>query len=212
MEYGYNMIKIYTEKELDELVNIIKNDGVISVPTDTVFGVCAIVNSASAFEKLKKVKNRPDDKAFPIMCSDINQIKSIAVVDDVSEKIIKAFMPGPITIILKKKAEALTYINNQGNEKRIDVAIRMAPTKILYDLITTLGSPIFMTSANQSGEEVCQTLDEIEQSCPLLDGMLEGNVNYGQASTIVDCTKDEIKIVREGPITLEDITKVLNEN
>ena len=67
-----------------------------------------------------------------------------------------------------------------------------------------------MTSANQSGEPVCKNLDEIEKSCPTINGMLEGNVSFGQASTIVDCSTDSIKILREGPISSETIIETLN--
>lgn len=67
-----------------------------------------------------------------------------------------------------------------------------------------------MTSANQSGESVCTSLDEIEKSCPLLDGMMEGEVCFGEASTIIDCSRDEVKILRQGPVTMEQIQNVLN--
>ena len=87
----------------------------------------------------------------------------------------------------------------------------MATSNELKELIKSLGCPIFMTSANKSGEEVCKTLEEIEKNCPDLDGMLEGEVSFGQASTIVDCTLDEIKILREGPISKVEIIKALNK-
>lgn len=98
-----NMIQRFDENELDKLAELLKNDEVISVPTDTVYGVCARMNSEKAEQKLRDVKNRPATKAFPIMCKDEEQIKSIAYVNEKAEKIIRAFMPGPITIILKKK-------------------------------------------------------------------------------------------------------------
>ena len=85
----------------------------------------------------------------------------------------------------------------------------MATSEPLKELIQSLGSPVFMTSANQSGEEVCTNLDEIEKHCPLLDGMMEGNVSFGEASTIIDCTKEEIQILRQGPVTMEQIQEVL---
>jgi L-threonylcarbamoyladenylate synthase len=66
-----------------------------------------------------------------------------------------------------------------------------------------------MTSANQSGEAVCTSLDEIEVSCPTLDGMMEGSVSFGEASTIIDCTSEEVKILRQGPVTMEQIQKAL---
>ncbi len=79
-----------------------KNDGVISVPTDTVFGICGSIKSKKAQEKLKSIKERPASKPFPIMCADIDQIK-IAMIDNKSEKIIRELMPGPITIVVRKK-------------------------------------------------------------------------------------------------------------
>ena len=90
-------MKRYKENEIDELVRILKNDGVISVPTDTVYGVCACMNSEKAHDKLVTVKNRPKNKLFPIMCADEEQIKSIAVVDDRAEKLIKAFSSFPLS-------------------------------------------------------------------------------------------------------------------
>lgn len=198
-------MKRYKENEIDELVRILKNDGVISVPTDTVYGVCACMNSEKAHDKLVIVKNRPKNKLFPIMCADEEQIKSIAIVDDRAEKIIKAFMPGPITLILKKNYNLPDYINN-GNDT---IAVRMVTSKILEDLIRKVGSPLFMSSANQSGEKTCTSLDEIEKACPLLDGMLEGSVTFGKGSTILDCSSGDIKILRQGPILREQIDKVL---
>lgn len=200
-------MKRYTKNQIKELTNILKNDGVISVPTDTVFGICGSIKSKKAQEKLKSIKERPASKPFPIMCSDIEQIKSIATIDKKSEKIIKEFMPGPITIVVRKNSQLPEYINN-GKET---IAIRMATSNELKELIKSLGCPVFMTSANKSGEEVCKTLEDIERKCPDLDGMLEGKVSFGQASTIVDCTSNEIKILRKGPISEDEIIKALNK-
>ena len=200
-------MKRYTKNQIKELTKILKNDGVISVPTDTVFGICGSIKSKKAQEKLKSIKERPASKPFPIMCSDIEQIKSIATIDKKSEKIIKEFMPGPITIVLRKNSQLPEYINN-GKET---IAIRMATSNELKELIKILGCPVFMTSANKSGEEVCKNLEDIEKNCPDLDGMLEGNVSFGQASTIVDCTTNEIKILRKGPISEDEIIKALNK-
>ena len=79
----------------------------------------------------------------------------------------------------------------------------------LEELIRKINSPIFMSSANQSGEPTCTNLDEIEKACPLLDGMMEGSVSFGRASTIIDCTSEEIKILRSGPISMEQIKEVI---
>ena len=202
------MIKRYKENEINELANLLKNNGIISVPTDTVFGICARINSKIAYDKLVKVKKRPKNKPFPIMCANIEQIDQIAIVNESAKKIIKAFMPGPITIVLKKNSNLPNYVTN-GKDT---IAIRMATSKVIENLIMKTESPIFMTSANQSGKLECTSLDEIEKVCPLLDGMMEGKVFYSKASTIVDCTCEEIKILRLGPISLEEIKKVIEKN
>lgn len=205
-------MKRYKENEIDELANILKNDGVISVPTDTVYGLCARANSLKAYEKLVAIKNRPSNKSFPVMCLNEKQIKNIAIVNENAEKLIHAFMPGPITLVLKKRPEAFSYINNAGLRTSNELAVRMAPLKVLEDLIQKTGSPIFLTSANISGESTCNSLDEIEKVFPNLDGILEGDVLLGESSTIIYCISDEIKIQRQGPISIEEIMKVLKNS
>ena len=204
-------MKRYKQREIEEVANVLKNDGVISVPTDTVYGICARINSSKAYLKLVSVKNRPSTKSFPVMCSDIEQIKSIAIVNENALKLIKAFMPGPITLVLNKRSDVLSYINNAGARETDELAIRMAPTPFLKELIKEVGSPLFLSSANKSGMDVCRSLDEIEEECPTLDGMVIGDVSFGEASTIVDLTHDDIKIQRQGPISEEKIIDVLKK-
>lgn len=198
-------MKKYEQNKIDELADILKQDGIISVPTDTVYGICARINSIKAYNNLINIKNRPITKLIPVMCANEEQIKSIAMVDKNSEKLIHSFMPGPITFILKKKQEVPAYVNNADTT----IAVRMAPSKVLEELIYKVESPIFMTSANKSGKVTCTSLEEIEKTFPNLDGILEGSVSFGKASTIVDCTSDKIKILRKGPISLEQIMEVL---
>lgn len=200
------MIKRFNENKIDKLVSILKNDGVISVPTDTVYGICARISTQKAHDKLVAVKNRPEEKAFPVMCANIEQIKSIAIVNKTAEKIITAFMPGPITIVLKKNKELQDYVTN-GKDT---IAVRMATSNVLKEIIEKVKSPLFMTSANISGKPTCNNLDEIENACPLLDGMLEGKIIFSKGSTIIDCTLNEVKILRSGPISYEEILKVIN--
>ena len=199
----------YSQNEIDELAEILNNDGVISIPTDTVYGVCARINSQKAFDNLVNAKHRPANKSFPVLCLDEEQIESIAIVNEKAQKLIRAFLPGPMTIVLKKKKEAFEYINNAGERTSDELAIRILPLEFIKELIKKVGSPLFLSSANLSGQEVCKTLDEIEEVFPNIDGIVEGDVSFGQASTIVDCTSDEIVIQREGPISKERIMEVL---
>lgn len=200
------MVKRYSKNEIDKLAEILRNDGIISVPTDTVYGICARINSKKAYNKLINIKKRPITKPFSIMCADEEQIRSIAIVDKRAEKLIRNFMPGPITLVLNKKTEVPEYVTNGFQT----VAVRMATSEAIKSLIQKTESPIFMSSANQSGEPTCTNLDEIEKACPNLDGMMEGEALLGEGSTILDCTLKDIKILRVGPIKIEEIKKVLN--
>ncbi len=193
-------MKRYSQKELPELAEILRHDGVIAVPTDTVYGLCSQIRTQKAQENLRRVKNRPAEKAFPIMCQNKAQMKEVAEMNEIAEAVIDAFMPGPLTVILNKKEDLPDYIN--GGMKT--VALRMAVSPVLEELIRLTGCPLFMTSANQSGEKTAGTIEEIEKACPLLDGILEGDTKYAQASTIVDCT-GEIRILRDGPVKIDGI-------
>ena len=157
-------MKKYRSDEIDKLILILNNDGVISVPTDTVYGLCCKVNSEISYERLVNLKNRPSNKSFPIMCSNINQIRNIASVGDREEKLINNFMPGAVTLVLKKHVN----VNNAGFRDTDEVAIRMAPSDVLYKIINEVG-PVFMTSANKSGEDVCKNIEQIEKVFPDLD-------------------------------------------
>lgn len=201
-------MKRFSEDDIEEIVDILKNNGVISVPTDTVYGVCARIDSKKAHDNLILVKNRPETKPFPVMCANEEQIKDIAIVNEKAEKIIKAFMPGPITIVLNKKETVPDYITN-GKKT---IAIRMATSKTLEKIILALGAPIFMSSANQSGEKTSESLEEIEKNCPKINGILEGKIKLGVGSTIIDCTSEKIKVLREGPIKLEEINNIINHS
>jgi L-threonylcarbamoyladenylate synthase len=193
-------MKRYSQKELPELAEILRHDGVIAVPTDTVYGLCSQIRTQKAQENLRRIKNRPAEKAFPIMCQNKAQMKEVAEMNEIAEAVIDAFMPGPLTVILNKKEDLPDYIN--GGMKT--VALRMAVSPVLEELIRLTGCPLFMTSANQSGEKTAGTIEEIEEACPLLDGILEGDTKYAQASTIIDCT-GEIRILRDGPVKIDDI-------
>lgn len=201
-------MKRFSEDDIDEIVDILKNNGVISVPTDTVYGVCARIDSKKAHDNLILVKNRPETKPFPVMCANEEQIKGIAIVNEKAEKIIKSFMPGPITIVLNKKETVPDYITN-GKKT---IAIRMATSKTLEKIILSLGTPIFMSSANQSGEKTSESLEEIEKNCPKINGILEGKIKLGVGSTIIDCTSEKIKVLREGPIKLKEINNIINHS
>ena len=190
----------FRNSDLTEMVRVLLNHGCIAVPTDTVFGLCAAVNDESR-EKLYEIKDRPKTKAFPVMCADIGQLREIAETDVRAETLIGALMPGPLTVVLRKHPEC-TCIHGET------VAVRMADG-VLKELLDALGGPIYLTSANHSGMPECRTPEEIERQCPGIDGILEGTPGYGKASTILDLTQKEIRILREGPVGMEEISRTV---
>ncbi|MDO4414251.1 MAG: L-threonylcarbamoyladenylate synthase [Erysipelotrichaceae bacterium] len=203
-----NRIRRFDPYDTEEMAEILRNEGVISVVTDTVHGVCARMDSLKAQEKLRDIKHRPKDKAFPIMCADLAQIESVAIVSENGRKVINAFMPGPVTVILEKKAEIPDFVN--GGMKTL--AVRMATSDALEKLIRAVGCPLLMTSANISGQKTCETADEIELACPQLDGIMNGIPKFHEASTIIDCTHESVKILRPGPVSEEMLWQILDEN
>ena len=196
------MIKRTTN--LADLAQILRQDGVIAVPTDTVYGLCARINSEVAHRHLINVKKRLSSKPFPIMCSDEIQIARIAELDQRAKRLVRRFMPGPITLVLPARPDLPSYVNNG----KTSVAVRLASSPEIAELIRRTGSPLFMTSANQGGEPTCKSLDEVEKACPLIDGILEGEPTFGMSSTIIYCTTEELKVLRSGPISLEQVLEV----
>lgn len=197
-------MKRFMREEIPAAAEVLKQDGCIAAATDTVFGVCARI-SEEGQRKLYEVKNRPQTKRFPVMCADAEQLRTIAEVSPAAETIIRAFMPGPLTVILKKGKDVPSFVSGGGDT----LAIRLAATEQLKELIVLTGTPLFMTSANQSGMPECRTEEEIELACPKLDGILEGTVIYNRASTIADLTGETPVILREGPITIEQMLQIL---
>ena len=193
-----------SENDISLLADLLDKNEVICVPTDTVYGLCVKTNSFSAYNNLVNIKDRPTNKLFPVMCSDIDQIKDIAIVNDRAEKILEEFMPGPITIILKIKNNPKNYIRlNQDT-----VAVRLATSSSLKKIIKLVDCPLFMTSANKSGHSPCKNIDEVFNTFPDIKGILEGEIIYFVPSTIIDCVGDDFKIIREGPITCDDINNI----
>ena len=126
-------MQIYSKKDILKVAKILKSGGIIAFPTETVFGLGVLSNSKENFLKLVKVKNRNPDKPFTLMISKIEQVKDLVEIDAKTEKIIKKFMPGPLTLVLKKKnnSEIPSYFDlNSGY-----IGIRIPDDKFILSLI-----------------------------------------------------------------------------
>lgn len=196
--------KIIDKTQLNILIDALKKGKVVAFPTDTVYGIACNLESQSIAE-MKWVKGRDEKKPFPLMVSSTNQIERIAEVTPLAKIVIEHFMPGALTIVLRKKENLADEITNGMPT----VAIRMPDEETALKILELAG-PLLVTSANRSGCPSAHTQEEVLQQ---LDGrisvLLSGSSRGSAASTLVDCTGETPKILREGPITLEMIEAFL---
>ena len=199
---------IYNKEDLDLVANELLKGKVIAFPTDTVYGVGVIYNDLDALNRLKQAKDRPETKPIPTMVGSIDDLETVAYVNDDVLKVAKAFMPGPITLILPKKENVCDFVTNGKNS----IAVRIPNNEFLLSLIKKSGKALLVSSANISGKDNCfNTDDVIRQLDGRIAGIVEGESGGSMASTIVDMTGDEPLIIREGPITYNQINEVLKK-
>lgn len=184
------------------------NHGVIAFPTETVMGLGVLYNDFEAYQKLNKVKERPEDKPYTMMVDNIEQIEQYAFVNEQVKKIIKAFMPGSLTILLKVKSDVVpAYVTHGTNI----IGIRIPSNIEARELLGAINLPLLVPSANKSGCAPALTSKQVEEIFGQeVDFIMSGEACGGQASTIVDLTKETPKVVRQGPILEEEIIRVWN--
>jgi L-threonylcarbamoyladenylate synthase len=183
--------------DIGRAAEIVKNGGVIAYPTETVYGVGALATDVGALQMVYQIKNRPLSQPLSIAVSSMDMLKTVAKVE--YEDLILKFMPGPVTVILKKK-KTLPDILTAGSRY---VGIRWPDHKMALDLIDKVG-PIVSTSANLHGEKDPVRADEVNIPVDyVLDG---GPCKYGAPSTIVDL--HECTIIRKG-VKYEEVKRYL---
>lgn len=188
-------------------LEILGQGGLVAFPTDTVYGVGALVSKAQAIAQLYVVKGRSDEKAIPILLSDIAQLALVALeVSESVRRLADRFWPGPLTLVLPKQPTLPAEISSQRT-----IGVRMPDHPIALALMRQTG-PLAVTSANLSGGEnsvtALQVMAQLGGLIPLiLDG---GKTPGGSPSTVVDCTAVEPRILRSGPISLDQILEALS--
>ena len=184
----------------------LRKGGVVAFPTETVMGLGVVYNNREAYDRLNRVKERPEDKPYTLMVSNIEEIEKYAVVDEATQRVINAFMPGSLTILVNvKKNSVPTYVTHNTNV----IGIRI-PTNIeARILLEMLATPLLVPSANKSGSKPALNSDEVKEIFGSeLDFVMSGKAKGEVPSTIVDLTKETPKVVRLGPISEEDIIRV----
>ncbi|GAP61861.1 L-threonylcarbamoyladenylate synthase [Ardenticatena maritima] len=193
---------------LEEAVQLLLAGQVIAHPTDTVYGVAADSGNADAIRRLYEVKERPLDKAIPVLLGDIADMLKVAdYVSPAAWKLAEAFWPGGLTLVVPVRP-CMPAILTAGQRT---IAVRLPDHETPRELARRLGRPIAATSANLSGQPSPATAEEVLAQLQgrvslVLDG---GPAREGIASTIVDVSTPTPRILREGPISAAEIAEVL---
>jgi L-threonylcarbamoyladenylate synthase len=180
----------------------------VAFPTDTVYGVGALAFDGKAIESIYAAKDRPVEKAIPILISEAGELEKVGVdIPDVALALASRFWPGPLTILVPKRLDLPASVSATST-----VGVRV-PAHDAARALLRLTGPMAVTSANISGAQSPVSAEEVykqlgERIPLILDG---GRSPGGIPSTLVDCTTPELKILREGPIRMEDLHTAVNQ-
>jgi tRNA threonylcarbamoyl adenosine modification protein (Sua5/YciO/YrdC/YwlC family) len=188
------------EKEIEVVVNCLKNGGVIIYPTDTVYALGCDINNKKALERVARIKGvKLKDAHFSFICYDLSHLSVYAKqVSTQTYKFLKRVFPGPYTVILN----ATGKIPKIFSTKKKTVGIRIPDNNIAREIVKVLESPIVSTSIRDEDDIIEYSTDPeliYEKYSSLVDMVIDGGYGENVASTVVDCTDDgEYLIIREG--------------
>jgi L-threonylcarbamoyladenylate synthase len=188
---------------IEQAVTILKQGGIVIYPTDTAFGIgCRIDNEASV-KKLFTIRKRPEMQATPVLVGSIGMAGEylIQVPDDVEQLLMKQYWPGALTIVLHSKVEKIPSLVRGGTET---LGVRMPNHDIALSLIREVGVPLLGPSANFHGEKTPYTFEELNPELKkLVDYVIPGECQTKMASTVIDCSVNPWKILRQGAVELK---------
>ena len=179
---------------------------VIAFPTETVFGLGVFYDDFEAYNLLNQIKRRHEDKPYTMMLANVADISKYAYLDKKYFPIINKYMPGSLTILVKAKPNVPNYVTH---DTKI-IGIRIPKNKEAIDLLKFLGKPLLVPSANRADQKPATNDDEVrsifgDEIKVVLPGISKG----GLPSTIIDLTGKDIKVLREGPISLKDLKQLI---
>ncbi|CAG1015597.1 Threonylcarbamoyl-AMP synthase [Anaerolineales bacterium] len=198
--------EIVPATEIEQALRILRSGGIVAFPTDTVYGVGSLAFDNTAIESIYTAKDRPVEKAIPILIADLDDIYKVAEgIPDMALRFAVHFWPGPLTCVVPKKPILPSAVSATPT-----VAVRI-PDHIDARALLRAAGPMAVTSANISGHPSPSTAqevyDQLDGRIPLiLDG---GKTPGGLPSTLVDCTGEQPIILRQGPISLSELMTVL---
>lgn len=197
------LLKIHPDNPSPRQINLVKeclqDGGVIIYPTDTIYGLGCDIYKNKAIERIARIKGIKTDKAnFSFICSDLSHLSDFCKpIPNNIYKLMKQELPGPFTFIL----EANNNVPKLIKSRKKTVGIRIPDNNIAREIVTTLDHPIMSTSLH-ADDEILEYLTDpeliYEKYAALVDIVIDGGAGGNTPSTILDCTGDEIEIIREG--------------
>ncbi len=199
------METVLVEKEnINEVIDLLNHDEVVAFPTETVFGLGVKFSHLEALEKIYEIKHRSHSKAISLMIYDPKDIEKYAYVNENAQKLIDYFMPGMITLVLKKKS----ILSDDFTAGYDTIGIRIPDDPFVLKLLKEVG-PMLVTSANISGQETLLNDQEVyKQFEGKIKMIVKGECKSTLASTVIKVDED-VTILRQGCIQEEEIREVL---
>jgi tRNA threonylcarbamoyl adenosine modification protein (Sua5/YciO/YrdC/YwlC family) len=196
------IIKIYPDspniREIDKVVKILQNDGVVIYPTDSVYAMGCSLRSKKGFEKILKIKNiNRKEATFSLICDSLSNLSDYAKVDTPTFKVLKKNLPGAFTFILTASGK----VPDKLLSKRKQIGLRIPNNKIVVELVKQLEYPLLSTSIKIDDDFIEYISDPeliSERFGDFVDVCIDGGIGGIIPSTIVDCTNSEFGIIRQG--------------
>ncbi|NCD01097.1 threonylcarbamoyl-AMP synthase [bacterium] len=155
-----NIKEDFSKSDLNLIYNNLKNNKIVALPTDTIFGFSSLASKKSIVDKIFLIKKRPKNKTFILLFSSLNMVKKYCIVNSEQGNYLKNVWPGRVTVILKsKKSNSLSYLAKENS-----FAVRVPDISFLRSIIKKLKEPVISTSANLSGENNINSGEEIYKS------------------------------------------------
>ena len=190
---------------IEKATESIRSGGVIVFPTDTVYGIGCNPYDVKAVKKIYKIKNRESQKLLPILGYSLEELEKIAEFTPDMKKIIEKFWPGPITLIAKLKDDKIKKSMNLKDR----IAVRVPKNECALSLLK-ICKIIIGTSANISGTKSFTDPQDCEKNLAGYDILVDGGkIPGGDESTIIEFDKNNLRVLREGKISEEEIKKIL---
>ncbi|MFY9151399.1 MAG: L-threonylcarbamoyladenylate synthase [Prolixibacteraceae bacterium] len=203
------LIKIYPEnpnpKDIQKVVDVLKNGGIIIYPTDTVYGMGCDITNGKAVEKIAHFKNVQVEKSnFSFICSDLSHVSDYSKpISNPVFKLLKNYLPGPFTFILNANSNVPKYFKG----KKKTVGVRIPDNSIILEIVRVLGNPIMSTSIHDDDDVIEYSTDpELihEKFQFIADLIVDGGYGNNIPSTIVDLTTEVPEIIRQGKGIFEE--------